>query len=75
MRHHTIKQRGATPLPSEPRISNLMRVPDAYLQDLQLEDAFYAQIDEDLTRYAAELGDVLGDLDDAVADALNWADA
>lgn len=52
-----------------------MRVPDAYLQDLQLEDLFYDQIDEDLTRYAAELGDVLGDLDDAVADALNWADA
>lgn len=75
MRHHTIKREGATPSPSEPRISNLMRVPDAFLQDLQLEDAFYDQIDEDLTRYAAELGDVLGDLDDAVADALNWADA
>lgn len=75
MRHYTIKREGATPSPSEPRISNLMRVPDAFLQDLQLEDAFYDQIDEDLTRYAAELGDVLGDLDDAVADALNWADA
>ena len=52
-----------------------MRVSDAYLQDLQLEDLFYDQIDEDLTLYAAELGGVLADLDDAIEDALNWADA
>ena len=52
-----------------------MPVSDAYLQDLQIEDLFYDQIEEDYNLYAEELEPLLQDLDDAIEDALNWADA
>ena len=52
-----------------------MPVSDAYLMELQIEDLMYEQIEDDLNRYQDELSDLLSDLDDAIEDSLNWADA
>jgi len=52
-----------------------MPVSDAYLMELQIEDLMYEQIEDDLNRYQDELSDLISDLDDAIEDALNWADA
>ena len=48
-----------------------MPVSDAYLMDLQIEDAFYDQIDQDYAEFSDELEPLMQELDALIADILD----